>query len=84
MPATEETSPAATQTEGNVAGESWDSTTGAEKENIEDNYEVVPRPNEEVDTPAAAPVEPQATSSWADETTAGNVAGESWDTKAPG
>lgn len=43
--ATEETGTAATQTEGNVAGESWDSTTGAAKENIEDNYEVVPRPN---------------------------------------
>lgn len=48
---------------------------------------MIPRPNEEVDTPAPS-AEPQSTS-WADDTAgfegpSGNQAGESWDTKAPG
>lgn len=74
------------QAEGNVAGERWDTTTGAEKEGLEDSYEIIPRPNDEVDIPATAPTEaaPQQTSSWADEPAAGNLAGESWDTKAAG
>jgi hypothetical protein len=85
--ASEEIATPTVQAEGNVAGERWDSTSGAEKENIEDDYEVVPRPNEEVETPAVALGEasqPQTTGSLADDATVGNVAGEAWDTKAPG
>jgi hypothetical protein len=87
VPASEEPTTSTIQAEGNAAGENWDTTTGAETEKIEDSYEVVPRPNEEVDNPAAAPIEAsqsQTIASWADDATAANVAGESWDTKAPG
>lgn len=86
IPATEQ-STSTVQAEGNVAGERWDTATGAEKDAMEESYEIVPRPNEEVDTPAAAPIEAsqqQQTTSWADEPAAGNTAGEAWDTKAPG
>lgn len=76
---------------GNIAGERWDTdaagtSAGAEKSGLDDSYEIVPRPNEEVDVPAAAPAQ-QQTTSWAEESheaATGNKAGESWDTKAPG
>lgn len=86
VPATEQ-STSTLQAEGNVAAERWDANTGAEKDAMEESYEIVPRPNDEVDIPAAAPIEAsqqQQTTSWADEPAAGNLAGESWDTKAPG
>lgn len=76
----------------NQSANTWDTTTsGAEKDGgLEDSFEMVPRPNEEVDTPAPAAAEqPQQSTSWADDTPAfeppaGNQAGESWDVKAPG
>lgn len=78
-----------------MAGERWDTGAGAgaEKEGLDESFEMVPRPNEEVDTPAPAPTEApqqQQSTSWADEPPAyaeppaGNKAGESWDVKAPG
>lgn len=71
-----------------MAAERWDTTTaGAEKGGLEESYEIIPRPNDEVDTPVTAATEApqqQQTTNWADETVAGNIAGESWDTKAPG
>lgn len=87
---------------GNVAGERWDTATtaGAQQGSMEESFEIVPRPNEEVDTPAPAPSaaapavqEPEKVggTSWADETTAaepagesGNKAGEAWDLKPAG
>lgn len=78
---------------GNIAGERWDTdaagtSAGAEKSGLDESYEIVPRPNEEVDVPAAAPVQAQQQgTSWAEESheaATGNKAGESWDTKAPG
>ena len=79
---------------GNAAGDRWDATTaGAEKPLMEDSYEMVPRPSDEVDTPAPAPppAAPQEKSmSWADEPLApetgpaGNQAGEGWDLKPAG
>jgi len=82
---------------GNQAAERWNvdaagASAGAEN-GLEESYEVIPRPSEEVDIPAQTPLatsqQPQSTS-WADEPSAydtaatGNAAGESWDTKAPG
>ncbi|CAK1360995.1 unnamed protein product [Cercospora beticola] len=77
---------------GNVAGERWNTdaagtSAGAEKSGLEESYEIVPRPSEEVDVPAAASTQAQQGSSWAEESheaATGNKAGESWDTKAPG
>lgn len=80
--------------EGNAAGGRWDATgAGAEKDLMGEDYKMVPRPSDEVDTPAsAAPASGQQESgmSWADEppayetTASGNMAGESWDMKAAG
>lgn len=84
---TTESAAPAVQAEGNVAAERWDTTGGADKGGLEESYEIIPRPNEEVDNPVTAATEApqqQQTTNWADETTAGNTAGESWDTKAPG
>ncbi|KAK6432970.1 hypothetical protein LTR95_010856 [Oleoguttula sp. CCFEE 5521] len=81
---------------GNAAGDRWDTNGGADKDTLEDDnsYEIIPRPNDEVDIPApttetAAP-QTNATS-WAEdaqqashEPPAGNTAGEAWDTKAAG
>ncbi|KAI5358113.1 hypothetical protein Slin14017_G114740 [Septoria linicola] len=77
---------------GNIAGERWNTdaagtSAGAEKSGLEDSYEIVPRPNEEVDVPAAAPARAQQGTSWAEESheaATGNKAGESWANKAPG
>ncbi|KAK3706464.1 hypothetical protein LTR37_012674 [Vermiconidia calcicola] len=80
---------------GNAAGDRWDTTAaGNEKSGMEDSFEMVPRPDDEVDIPAnpAAPagdVQEKSTS-WADEPPAyemaasSNQAGEGWDVKAPG
>ncbi|KAI6869637.1 hypothetical protein KC343_g8008 [Hortaea werneckii] len=89
---------------GNLAAEQWDTTAGAQQADgngmMDESYEVVPRPNQEVENPApapaSAPAQPQASekvggTSWADEITAaepvgdsGNKAGESWDMRAAG
>ena len=78
---------------GNAAGDRWDTSAGAEKSSIEEDYTIVPRPQDEVDTPVAATpldMSQEKIISWADEppayetTPAGNIAGESWDTKAAG
>ncbi|EME48294.1 hypothetical protein DOTSEDRAFT_78332 [Dothistroma septosporum NZE10] len=77
---------------GNLAGERWDTnaagtSAGAEQGGLEESYEIVPRPSEEVDVPATA--QHQSTS-WADEPVheaaagVGNQAGENWNVKAPG
>ncbi|CAK3855637.1 Hypothetical predicted protein [Lecanosticta acicola] len=83
---------------GNLAGERWTAdasgaSAGAENGGLEESYEVIPRPSEEVDVPvAAAPPQqqPQSTS-WADEPPSyetaagtGNLAGEGWDIKVAG
>ncbi|KAK4632650.1 uncharacterized protein CLAFUR5_03638 [Fulvia fulva] len=75
---------------GNQAGERWDTTSaGAQQGGLDESYEIVPRPSEEVDVPAPAATQPQSTS-WADEPVheaaagVGNQAGESWNVKAPG
>lgn len=78
---------------GNVAGERWDAgaSAGAEKGGLDESYEMIPRPSEEVDIPAEPNTiseQPQSTS-WADEpqeagSGVGNQAGEGWDMKAPG
>ncbi|KAK5120137.1 hypothetical protein LTR85_006618 [Meristemomyces frigidus] len=84
---------------GNSAGDRWDTGAGAQAEGMEDSYEIVPRPNEEVDVPAPAAATTQTAIeqeqekglSWADEATAaepaetsGNIAGEAWDSKPAG
>ncbi|KAI7532241.1 hypothetical protein KC331_g13689 [Hortaea werneckii] len=89
---------------GNLAAERWDTTAGAQQADgngmMDESFEIVPRPNQEVENPApapaSAPVQPQASekvggTSWADEITAtepvgdsGNKAGESWDMRAAG
>lgn len=79
---------------GNAAGDRWDTTAvETEKLGMEDSFEMVPRPQDELETPAsAAPISSQPTQgmNWADEPPAyetsasGNQAGESWDTKAAG
>jgi hypothetical protein len=85
---------------GNLAADRWDTGAGAEKTGMDDSYEIVPRPNEEVEHPAPIETvaEPEKISSWADETTAaaaappppytevatGNPAGENWDSKPAG
>lgn len=83
--------PASSGDVGNLAGERWDAETagaGAEKGSLEDSYEIVPRPSEEVDTPAENRAQGLAQgTSWAEEShdaATGNTAGEAWDTKAPG
>jgi hypothetical protein len=66
---------------GNLAGDRWDTGAGAVQDSsIDEGYEIVPRPNDEVDVPAPAP--PAAgvpaveglleteKASWADEATA--------------
>lgn len=82
---------------GNLASNDWDTkgasaTAGAET-GMDESYEMIPRPNDEVDTPApasAAPVQAEEQkSSWADaapdaEPPSGNQAGESWDLKPAG
>jgi len=75
---------------GNLAGDRWDAGAGAQQGGMEESFEMIPRPNEEVDIPAPAPVAPQqpaaepekATTgmSWADEATAAEPAGESGNT----
>lgn len=66
---------------GNAAADRWDSnvtSTGAESAALEESYEVIPRPDEEVETPATSAVqtdpsaanvikEPAPGTSWADE-----------------
>ncbi|GAB1740588.1 hypothetical protein NU219Hw_g5683t1 [Hortaea werneckii] len=89
---------------GNQAAERWDATAGAQQADgngmMDESFEIVPRPNQEVENPApapaSAPAQPQASekvggTSWADEITAaepvgdsGNKAGESWDMRAAG
>lgn len=78
---------------GNAAGDRWDTTSGAEKALNEDDYKIVPRPQDELETPNSAGPSggPQEKSmSWADEppsyesAASGNLAGESWDVKAAG
>lgn len=79
---------------GNAAGDKWDpSATTAEKGLMEDDYEMVPRPQDELETPAPAGSAPQeGKMSWADDQPAqpplaapsGNVAGESWESKPAG
>lgn len=83
---------------GNAAGDRWDTTTagGAEK-SMEDSFEMVPRPSDEVDTPAPAPYSAgdagavggagDAATSWADDAAAaatGNQASNGWDLKPAG
>lgn len=82
---------------GNAAGDRWDTTTagGAEK-SMEDSFEMVPRPNDEVDTPTPAPYSAgdagavaggEGTTNWADDAAAaatGNQASETWDLKPAG
>ncbi|GAB7365374.1 hypothetical protein MBLNU230_g6452t1 [Neophaeotheca triangularis] len=92
---------AADDSQGNAAGDRWDTTAagtaaGAETATTEEGFEMVPRPNEEVDNPSdAAPPSTTTTGnpSWADDVVAptgyetgaaGNTAGESWDTKVIG
>ena len=74
---------------GNAAGDRWDpANAGAEKTGLEDSFEMLPRPQDELETPAT--VEQQKSASWADEPPAyetsatGNQAGESWDLKPTG
>ncbi|KAK4505079.1 hypothetical protein PRZ48_003042 [Zasmidium cellare] len=81
---------------GNIAGERWDTDAagtsgGAEKGGLEESYEIIARPSEEVEVPAEANTiaEPAQSTSWADEPQeaapgVGNEAGEGWDVKAPG
>lgn len=76
---------------GNLAGERWDTDaagTGAEKGGMEDSYVHVPRPDAEVEVPAEASTHQPQGSNWAEDVpsheASGNVAGEAWDTKAPG
>lgn len=81
---------------GNLASERWDTDAtgaGGEKNGMDESYEMIARPSEEVDIPADTTVssapQPQGTS-WADEPTneaatgVGNQAGEAWDMKVPG
>ena len=75
---------------GNEAGDRWDTTApGGEKGLMEESYEMVPRPQDELENPASAANQPDK-SSWADEPPAyetaasGNQAGESWDLKPAG
>lgn len=78
-------------TSGNLAGERWDTdaagtSAGAEKSGLEESYEIVPRPSEEVDVPVETVGQSQP-QSWAEESheaATGNQAGEAWATKAPG
>ncbi|KAK4550577.1 hypothetical protein LTR36_000156 [Oleoguttula mirabilis] len=85
---------------GNSAGDRWDAGAGTQAEGMEESFEMVPRPNEEVDTPAPVGATTQTAIeqeqekgglSWADEATAaapaeasGNTAGEAWDSKPAG
>lgn len=80
---------------GNVAGERWNAdataTAGAENGSLEESYEVIPRPSEEVDIPAETVQQQPQSTSWADEPPSydaaagtGNQAGEGWDVKAAG
>lgn len=84
---------------GNMAGDRWDTNPGAEKMGMEDSFEIVPRPNEEVDNPTVVPqtttMMQDKVASWADETAAAapqlvgeqassNQAGERWDTAPAG
>ncbi|KXT17687.1 hypothetical protein AC579_9038 [Pseudocercospora musae] len=85
--------PVSGEAAGNIAGERWGAdsagtSAGAQQGSLEESYEIVPRPSEEVDIPAETPnqTQPQGTS-WAEESheaATGNQAGESWHTKAPG
>lgn len=78
---------------GNAAGDRWDTASGADKALNEDDYMMVPRPQDELETPNSADptaVPQEKALNWADEPPAyetaasGNIAGESWDTKAAG
>lgn len=78
---------------GNIAGDRWDTGAGAAgTDEMEESYEIVPRPNDEVDTPVpsnAPAAEQSQKTNMADEGPAydqssGNQAGEAWDTKAAG
>ncbi|KAF1827394.1 uncharacterized protein K489DRAFT_15032 [Dissoconium aciculare CBS 342.82] len=79
------------ETSGNVAGDRWDTAAAGNSNEsaLEESYEIIPRPAEEVnDTTGAAPLPPQGLN-WADEPSThdvptGNQAGEAWDTRAPG
>ena len=82
---------------GNAAGDRWDTNAagGAEK-GMEDSFEMVPRPDDEVDTPAPPPYSAgdagavpsaEGATSWADDAAAaatGNQASDGWDLKAAG
>ena len=75
---------------GNAAGDRWDATApGAGMTGTDESYEMVPRPQDELETPAPAQSVERSTS-WADEPpaydaqTSGNQAGESWDLKPAG
>lgn len=72
---------------GNTAGDCWDpAMAGADKSIAEEGYEMVPRPQDEVDNPSL--LQPTEKRNWADEmppeAATGNQAGEGWDVKAPG
>lgn len=75
---------------GNAAGDKWEATLpGADRGQLEDSYEMIPRPQDELETPVTA--EQQEKTSWADDQppsydagATGNVAGEAWDVKAAG
>lgn len=58
---------------GNTAGDAWDTGAGAASTDLGgEGFEMVPRPNEEVDVPAPAPAEQKAGGggeSWADQAT---------------
>lgn len=84
---------------GNAAGDRWDtSATSAEAETTgaEDSLAMLPRPQDELETPASgapAAVQQERSTSWADEPPAydtadtaatGNQAGENWDLKPAG
>lgn len=78
---------------GNAAGDRWDTTSGAEKALNEDGLKMVPRAQDELETPNSAgpsAVPQEKGLNWADEPPAydsaasGNLAGESWDVKAAG
>ena len=83
---------------GNAAGDRWDTTTaGAAEKSMEDSFEMVPRPSEEVDTPVPPPYSAgdagaargDAATSWADDAAAasgatGNQVGDGWDMKPAG
>ncbi|KAF2722041.1 hypothetical protein K431DRAFT_312006 [Polychaeton citri CBS 116435] len=74
---------------GNEAGDRWDTTATAAEKSLEDSYEIIPRPADEVESAPQASLTPGQKTSWADDTPtndipSGNQAAESWDVKTAG